>query len=302
MKLLSVIITTYNAEKTLNRLLDSIFQQTGLGVQFELELLIIDDCSTDKTIQILKARDIPYLSTQKNTGGPNAGRNIGLKMVKGDAICIVDHDDEWLPDRAVEQLKALELAPIATCGYFSIDEKNGVQTSHVTSSKENDLATYPANVSFLSTMRKSKSGQKMYFGSIMFSGKLNTILFEEHFGRIDYDWILKLLFHRESIEVCKPLYKRYVDGSNLSLSLSYRQQDFYYSLLTIEQYAAEFPKAYIEAYRRIHDSRARYHYLMGDMRKARFYFLRGERSVKVALYYLSTFWGSAWIKKRFKVY
>ena len=60
---------------------------------FDLELIVVDDCSSDDTINILQSNKINYLSTGKNSGGPNKGRNLALKQSTGDFICIADHDD-----------------------------------------------------------------------------------------------------------------------------------------------------------------------------------------------------------------
>ena len=50
----SVILTTYNSEKTVETTVNSIRSQEGEGYDFEIELIVVDDCSTDSTTQILK--------------------------------------------------------------------------------------------------------------------------------------------------------------------------------------------------------------------------------------------------------
>jgi hypothetical protein len=128
-------------------------------------------------------------------------------------------------------------------------------------------------------------------------------MFEEHFGMIDFDWGLKLFKNNASVEVCKPLYKRYVTGKeNLSLNDFYRKVDFYYSLMTIEGYADQYPKEVSISYKRIHGTRARSFYMKGDMKNARAYFLKSELNIKTFLYYLSTFIGSEYVKKKFNVF
>jgi glycosyltransferase involved in cell wall biosynthesis len=69
----SVILTCYNSEKTLQRLLDSIFSQKSLGEEFNIEIIAVDDCSVDSTREILNRNNIEYLSTGSNSGGPNRG-------------------------------------------------------------------------------------------------------------------------------------------------------------------------------------------------------------------------------------
>ena len=61
--------------------------------------------ASDKTTEILKDKNISYLTTEKNSGGPNKGRNIALKHSSGDFICIADHDDIWFPNKVISLLK-----------------------------------------------------------------------------------------------------------------------------------------------------------------------------------------------------
>lgn len=95
MKTVSVIVTTYNSRKNYSKDLRIYFSQNGNGVEFKIELLVVDDCSTDNTRAILSANSIPFLSTGTNSGGPNKRRNIALQASSGDYICIADHDDLW---------------------------------------------------------------------------------------------------------------------------------------------------------------------------------------------------------------
>lgn len=62
MKKVSVILTTYNSEKSVSRVIDSILNQKGLGEAFQLELIVVDDCSRDQTQQILTNFKINFLT------------------------------------------------------------------------------------------------------------------------------------------------------------------------------------------------------------------------------------------------
>ena len=46
--------------------------------------------------------NISFISTKKNTGGPNKGRNIAISQCKGDFICIADHDDIWFSNKIIQ--------------------------------------------------------------------------------------------------------------------------------------------------------------------------------------------------------
>lgn len=90
---ISVILPAYNAEEGIKVAIESILNQTWQNI----ELLIIDDCSTDNTWQILKqyakkdAR-IRLFQTKENSG-PYVARNIGLKQATGDFVTVNDADD-----------------------------------------------------------------------------------------------------------------------------------------------------------------------------------------------------------------
>lgn len=103
---ISVIIPTYNGEHTIERAIKSVLNQKG---DFDIEILICDDQSTDKTIE--KTLDYPNVKVFFNdvhTGGPNAGRNLGIENATGDYIAFLDQDDEWLPDKLLTQFKEIE--------------------------------------------------------------------------------------------------------------------------------------------------------------------------------------------------
>ena len=91
---ISVIIPVYNSEKFLKKCLDSIINQT----LNDIEIICIDDGSTDKSLRILnnfadKDNRITIIN-QKNSG-PSAARNKGIENAKGEYIGFVDSDD-WI--------------------------------------------------------------------------------------------------------------------------------------------------------------------------------------------------------------
>ncbi|MBT4364642.1 MAG: glycosyltransferase [Desulfobacterales bacterium] len=92
---LSVIIPAYNAEKTLNILLDSLAKQSFN----DYETIVINDCSTDNTSKIAETYDCKLIELKENRG-PAYCRNIGVKKAKGDIIVFTDSDcnvsAEWL--------------------------------------------------------------------------------------------------------------------------------------------------------------------------------------------------------------
>ena len=92
--LLSIIIPVYNAEDYLRRCIDSVFKQ-GLNDN-ELEVIIIDDGSQDKSydiaLAIVSEHENIFVCTQRNSGQA-AARNVGLEKAKGKYVMFVDSDD-----------------------------------------------------------------------------------------------------------------------------------------------------------------------------------------------------------------
>lgn len=105
--LISIITPVYNAESYIKQSIDSVLLQTYPN----WELILIDDCSTDNSINII----YPYLSDpriklfQNNVNqGPALSRNRGLDNAKGDYITFLDADDFWLSERLESQLRFMQ--------------------------------------------------------------------------------------------------------------------------------------------------------------------------------------------------
>jgi len=104
-KRVSVIIPLYNGQRFIERAILSVFQQTKLPY----ELIIVDDASSDDSFDIARravsAAPIPVriLSRTKNSGGPAAPLNFGIKEACGDLIAILDQDDYYMPEK-IEKL------------------------------------------------------------------------------------------------------------------------------------------------------------------------------------------------------
>ncbi len=85
--MVSIIIPTYNAERFMPGLLDSIFRQK---IE-DMEVIIVDDCSGDRTVEIARRYPVRVIEFEKNAG-PARARNIGVKVAKGDIIFFLDAD------------------------------------------------------------------------------------------------------------------------------------------------------------------------------------------------------------------
>lgn len=122
-KLVSVIVTAYNIESYLSRCLDSLTAQT----YSPLEIIVVDDGSTDRTASICDRYEAKYGNIKvihRKNGGVSAARNTGIDAASGDFIGYVDGDD-WVEPQMYERMlnACLETdAQIAACVYREIGE------------------------------------------------------------------------------------------------------------------------------------------------------------------------------------
>lgn len=119
---LSIIIPLYNKEQSIYRAVSSVLKQT---TYFD-ELIIIDDGSTDASVEIVKQFNDSRIKiiSQKNQGVSHA-RNTGIKVASSDYICFLDADDEWKPcflEEISGLIKLNDKASIYCARYFEVDE------------------------------------------------------------------------------------------------------------------------------------------------------------------------------------
>jgi glycosyltransferase involved in cell wall biosynthesis len=122
--LVSVIIPCFNAEKTLARALASVRAQDYPS----LEIIAVDDCSTDNTAKLLaneEAKGIRFLRLPRNRGAA-AARNTGIEAARGEYAAFLDADDEWLPRKLSRQMALITEHPnmsFVACGASLVDVK-----------------------------------------------------------------------------------------------------------------------------------------------------------------------------------
>lgn len=103
---LSIIIPVYNASITLERCLNSIFCQT---TQYSFEVILVDDGSTDNSMEIIKARkEENIILWQQQNAGPAVARNKGLELAKGEYCTYIDADDYWEKEYIEKTVSFLE--------------------------------------------------------------------------------------------------------------------------------------------------------------------------------------------------
>jgi glycosyltransferase involved in cell wall biosynthesis len=98
--LISCVVPVFNGERYLGEALDSILAQTYRP----LELLVVDDGSTDGTAALVtRYRDQIRPLFQPNAGQA-AARNLGLSVARGEFVAFLDADDLWHPEKLARQM------------------------------------------------------------------------------------------------------------------------------------------------------------------------------------------------------
>jgi glycosyl transferase family 2/glycosyl transferase family 1 len=105
----SVVIATYNFEPFLARAIDSALAQDYPAEA--LEVIVVDDGSTDGTPELMRAYDGRVKYIRKENGGHLSTFDRGIGEATGDYIALLDGDDEWLPHKLREQVGLLEARP-----------------------------------------------------------------------------------------------------------------------------------------------------------------------------------------------
>lgn len=178
--LVSVIMPAYNSDNFIDTSISSVLNQT----YHNLELIIINDSSTDKTENIIKKyidNRIVYLKNEKNLGVAKS-RNLGINIAKGRFIAFLDSDDVWDFEKLEKQVSFMisREIPFTYCSYKKIDESG------------NYLTTVHAPAS----LNKNKLLKTCYIGCLtaIYDTKLiGKVFMPENTLREDYATWLKIL-------------------------------------------------------------------------------------------------------------
>ena len=205
-KMISVIIPTYNRCKLLIRSVRSVLKQSYKNI----EVIVIDDCSTDKTeeyIKKIKDNRLKYIKLRKNHGACYA-RNIGICKAKGEFIAFQDSDDIFYKDKLEIQLKNMlkNKSDIDLCKLKVIVNKNIWNFPN----DEQDKKIIRGNI-----LNELCKGNIISTQSILVKREvLADIKFDENLPRFqDYDLVLRIAL------------KYNISYTNDALAEVYRQND-----------------------------------------------------------------------------
>ena len=104
--LVSIVIPTYNRAHCIARTINSVIEQSTT----DWELVIIDNNSTDSTLEIISSFSDERISTSQieNNGIVAASRNLGIRLSRGKYVAFLDSDDWWVPEKLEIALRQLE--------------------------------------------------------------------------------------------------------------------------------------------------------------------------------------------------
>lgn len=109
--LVSVVIPTHNRAGLVKEALDSVYAQEEVGALFDLEVIVIDDASSDETPQVIARYPKALYIRHDQNRGASAARNAGIRAAKGKYVAFLDDDDLFLPHKLKAQVPVLESRP-----------------------------------------------------------------------------------------------------------------------------------------------------------------------------------------------
>ena len=205
---ITVVIPVFNAEKTLDRALNSVAAQTYP----DFDVVVVDDGSTDKTVDLVSNSRIGNLTFVKHAQnrGAAAARNTGISAARGRFIAFLDADDAWKPNKLERQIAALERAgsnvvACATGYHLHKGDRDLTIALNLTSEQFRKQILFGCTIS---------PGTTLLIDRRAFDG---IGLFDETFRRLeDWDWLLRFAERFELEIISEPLADIYLAVQILS--------------------------------------------------------------------------------------
>lgn len=214
-ELVSVIIPTYNRERTILRAINSVLNQTYK----DIEVIVVDDCSTDKTVDIIKDNfpdnhRVKLYILEKNSGACVA-RNRGIKCSKGKYVAFLDSDDEYCKEKIQKQIDKLEKfnLDLCACDYYQYDEYLNRKLIKTKPGSRMEVLSELLYCNFVTT--GTLIGRRKCFVDIQFDENLPRYQ--------DWDLVLRLYQTYSMDFIEEPLLLQYCQKNSISSSTGHKK-------------------------------------------------------------------------------
>jgi glycosyltransferase involved in cell wall biosynthesis len=243
MSSVSVVIPAFNAAETLAEAIESALAQT----REPLEVLVVDDGSTDATAEIAERFGPPVICIQTANSGVSRARNTGIERAAGDYVAFLDADDLWRPEKLERQLDALASqkgAEVSTTARIRVDaDLNEIERTGVSAFED------PCETLLLESMALGP------VSSIIAQRELlrESGGFDARFSQsADWDLMLRLSLRTGIAPVDQPLVLYRTTPANMSSNIELLERDTFAVLDSF--YGADPPARYRALKRRVYSN------------------------------------------------
>ncbi|MFA0062722.1 glycosyltransferase family 2 protein [Vibrio breoganii] len=234
--LCTLIVPVYNAEEYLSECLDSIFKQ----VDDTLEIIIVNDGSTDGSLEIIKTYRNHYkfkIINQPN-GGISKARNTGIENAEGDYILFLDSDDVWL-DNIYELVKSIIIRSGPDCISFNYEELRLDGSNRKIILNNSDRSAMDKKQLSKEKIEIAKQNHWYLWRFVIKRKYFSQNKFDVHRRFEDQLLLPKLIHEVETIEASKQSILKYRQNEN-SITRNLRVSDLDDSMYGIKKYLNEF--------------------------------------------------------------
>ena len=277
--LVSVIVPTFNRADTIVRCLESIANQT----YFNIEIIVIDDCSTDNTEEIINQFSdsrVTYHRLDRNRRACYA-RNYGCRIAKGKYIAFQDSDDVWHYDKLEKELDYLikEEKDFVFCGMNRISEEKTF--FFPTQNKINTEKDFFRQELFWNAV----STQTILMKKEVF----DTVQFDVDFRKYqDWDFAIRIAQNYKVGYLPEPLVDSFIQTNSVSVTVNHYEalkkiyEKYTQYIINDDELEAWYQMLFGDCFRKSDPQKAKIYYK--DSLKRRFNF-------KTAIKYLTTLFG-----------
>ena len=237
--LVSVVLPSFNRERCIGRAARSVLAQSYQ----KLELIIVDDGSTDNTAEVMKEiadNRVSYVRHDNNRGAA-AARNTGILHARGELLAFQDSDDEWLLDKLTRQVEALSLAGDSIGAVFGGKILYGKDasgrygdrlTSHIPLENQTDLSGRITKPLMARNFISPQTLLMRRYIAVELGGFDERLPCNE-----DWDFMLRLSLVTKILCVSRPVVVAYISDDSLSLR---RHSNVFSQLVVVRKFRSQF--------------------------------------------------------------